>query len=67
MSYVFNFTLFLCYLIVFLLVMFYSVSKSGAVLDIYEVQIISGLSYMELLVSIIYTVLLGFNLYPIAK
>jgi hypothetical protein len=46
MEYLFNFLLFLCYLIILLLVLFYSVGKSGAVLDLYEAQIISGLSYM---------------------
>lgn len=67
MGYLFNFSLFLCYLIICLLVLFFSVGKSGAVLDIYEVQIISGLSYMELIISAIYAILLGFNAYPIAK
>jgi len=28
------------------LVLFYSVGKSGAVLDLYEAQIVSGLSFM---------------------
>lgn len=67
MGYMFNAALILCYLIIFLLVLFYSVGKSGAVLDIYEVQIISGLCYIELFVSAIYAVLLGFNTYPVAK
>lgn len=67
MGYLFNFSLLLCYLIISLLVLFFSVGKSGAVLDIYEVQIISGLSYMELVVSAIYAILLGFNAYPVAK
>lgn len=64
MSYLFNFTLFLCFVIILLLVLFYSVGKSGAVLDIFETGIIKGISYMELIVSAIYTVLLGLNNWP---
>ena len=64
MRYLFNFALFLCYLIIFFLVVFYSVGKSGAVLDIFESSIIKGLSYMEFMVSAIYGVLLGFNTLP---
>ncbi len=67
MGYLFNFALFLCYLIVTLLILFYSVGQSGAVLDIFEVQIISGLSFMELLFSSIYAILVGVNTYPVAK
>jgi hypothetical protein len=66
MSYIFNFALMLCYLIILLLVLFYSVGRSGAVLDLYETQIISGLSYMELLVILVYTLILGFNRLPVA-
>lgn len=67
MGYLFNFALLLCYMIILLLVLFYSVGKSGAVLDIYEVQIVSGLSYLELMVSAIYMVLVGVNTFPVAK
>ena len=61
MNYLFNFSLFLSYLVIILLIIFYSVGRSGVVLDIYEGQIISSLSYMQLLVTFIYAILLGFN------
>lgn len=67
MTYLFNFALILCYCIVMLLVLFYSVGKSGAVLDIYEVQIVGGLAYLEFMVSAMYMILIGLNTYPIAK
>ena len=44
MEHMFNTTIFLSYLIIILLVLFYSVGKSGTVLDTYEKQIINGLS-----------------------
>lgn len=61
MGYLFNFSLFLCYFIIILLLIFYSVGREGVVLDVYESQIISSLCYMQLLVAFIYAVLLGLN------
>ena len=61
MGLILNFALLLCYLIIFLLILFYSVGKGGISLDIYERKIIKGLSLMELLVAIVYVVFLGIN------
>ena len=65
MDRLFSFAIFLCYFIILMLVFFYSVSKSGAVLDIIERKIIFGLSFMEFLVTAIYTILWGLNTAPI--
>jgi hypothetical protein len=55
------------YMIIILLVLFYSVSKAGTVLDVIETQIISSISLMQLIVTVVYTVLWGINIAPITK
>ena len=62
-----NLSIGICYVIIALLILFYSVSKSGTVLDVIETQIISGISLMQLIVTIVYTVLWGINIAPITK
>jgi hypothetical protein len=43
------------------------VSKAGTVLDVIETQIISSISLMQLIVTVVYTVLWGINIAPITK
>jgi hypothetical protein len=63
----YNLSIGISYLIIMLLILFFSVSKSGTVLDVLEMQIISGISLMQLIVTIVYTVLWGINIAPITK
>ena len=62
-----NLSIAISYLIIILLVLFYSVSKAGTVLDVIETQIISSISLMQLIVTVVYTVLWGINIAPITK
>jgi len=63
----YNLSIGISYIIISLLVLFYSVSKAGTVLDVIETQIIQGISLMQLIVTIVYTVLWGINIGPITK
>lgn len=63
----YNLSIGISYLIIILLILFYSVSKAGTVLDVIETQIISSVSLMQLIVTIVYTVLWGINIAPITK
>lgn len=62
-----NLSIGISYLIITLLIIFYSVSKSGTVLDVIETQIISSVSLMQLIITIVYAVLWGINIAPITK
>ncbi len=63
----YNLSIGISYIIITLLILFYSVSKAGTVLDVIETQIVSGISLMQLIVTIVYTVLWGINIAPITK
>jgi hypothetical protein len=67
MSKIFTLSILISYLIIFLLMIFYSVSKFGTVLDVIEMQIISGISLMHLIVTIIYFVIWGVNIAPLTR
>jgi hypothetical protein len=67
MSKIFTLSIVISYLITFLLMIFYSVSKFGTVLDVIETQIISGISLMHLIVTIIYFVIWGVNIAPLTR
>lgn len=67
MSRLYNMSIGISYVIITLLILFYSVSKSGTVLDIMETQIISGMSLLQLIVTVIYAVLWGINIAPITR
>ena len=55
------------YIIIVLLILFYSVSKAGTVLDVIETKIISGVGAMQLIVTLVYFALWGLNIAPITK
>lgn len=63
----YNLSIGICYLILGLLILFYSVSKAGTVLDVIETQIVSSISLMQVIVTVVYTVLWGINIAPITK
>lgn len=67
MNHLYYLSIIISYIIIVLLILFYSVSKAGTVLDVIEMKIISGVGAMQLIVTILYFALWGLNIAPITK
>lgn len=67
MNYLFASSLGLAYVVLLLLVVFYSVTVAGTILDHFEKQIIRGLSLVQLLLVSLYTIIWGVNIAPLTR
>lgn len=66
-SYLFTFSIVLCFVLLFMQLFFYSINTSGIALDTLEDSLIHGLAVMEFLITAIYFSLWGINISSITQ
>lgn len=63
----FNFSIWLCFVLISLQLFFFTVNKNGIAMDFLEANIVQGLALMQFIISAIYFMLWGINISPITK
>ena len=63
----FDFPVWLCFVLISLQLFFFTVNKMGIAMDQMETNIVQGLALMEFIVAVIYFILWGVNISPITK